>query len=33
MLHTKYQSSSGYILGQEDFQKFPPLHEIRDPTT
>ena len=22
MLHTKYQSSSGYSLGQEDFQKF-----------
>ena len=25
MQHAKYQSSSGYSLGQEDFQKFPSL--------
>ena len=35
MLHAKYQSSSGYTLGQEDFQKFRSLSlcEIQDPTT
>ena len=25
MLHTKYESSSVYSLGQEDFQKFPSV--------
>ena len=35
MLHTKYQSSSPYGLGQEDFYKFCSLSlcEIQDPTT
>ena len=35
MLHAKYESSSPYDLGQEDFQKFPSLSlcEIREPTT
>ena len=35
MLHTKYQSSRAYSVGQEDFQKCPSLSlcEIRDPTT
>ena len=35
MLHAKYESSSAYNLGQEDFKKFPslPLCEIQEPTT
>ena len=35
MLHAKYESSSPYGLGQEDFYKFPSLSlcEIREPTT
>ena len=35
MLHAKYQSSSAYGLGQEDFKKFPSISlcEIREPTT
>ena len=34
MLHAKYESSSPYSLGQEDFSKFPlSLCEIREPTT
>ena len=35
MLHTKYQSSSPYGLGQEDFQKCPSISlcDIREPTT
>ena len=35
MLHTKYQSSSPYGLGQEDFKKFPSISlcEIRELTT
>ena len=33
MLHAKYESSSPYALGQEDFFKFPSLCEIQEPTT
>ena len=35
MLHAKYESSSPYSLGQEDFKKVPSLSlcEIREPTT
>ena len=35
MVHTIYQSSSPYGLGQEDFQKFLPISlcEIQKPTT
>ena len=35
MLDAKYESSSPYGLGQEDFIKFHslPLCEIQDPTT
>ena len=35
MLHTKYQSSSPYGLGQEDFETFSSISlcEIPDPTT
>ena len=35
MLHAKYESSSPYGLGQEDFEKFPSLSpcEIRESTT
>ena len=35
MLHAKYESSSPYALGQEDFFKFPSLSlcEIQEPTT
>ena len=34
-LHAKYESSSPYGLGQEDFLKFPSLSlcELLDPTT
>ena len=35
MQHAKYESSSPYSLGQEDFEKFPSLSlcETREPTT
>ena len=35
MLHAKYESSSPFALGQEDFLKFPSLSlcEIQEPTT
>ena len=35
MLHAKYESSSPYGLGQEDFKRFPSLSlcEIRELTT
>ena len=35
MLHTKYESSCPYGLGQKDFLNFPSLSlcEIQDPTT